>query len=175
MPISGTALRLEEAEGEGFEPPGPRGPPVFKTGAFDQALPPLRGGDYHASTSTSPPLYEFRPRHELGLYRPSAASNRDASIQLWSNLERRSALGVRRQSPAALDCSLVFSGPTTDKTDKILIRSRGNACISSGFRSTDPVCSNTSLMTTTKRSSLPVCFPHRHGKLRDWPLPSDTR
>ncbi len=47
----GSALQMEGplmhadqgAEGEGFEPPGPRGPPVFKTGAFDQALPPLRG------------------------------------------------------------------------------------------------------------------------------------
>jgi hypothetical protein len=37
----------EEAEGEGFEPPGLRGPPVFKTGAFDQALPPNRESLLH--------------------------------------------------------------------------------------------------------------------------------
>ena len=32
------------AEAEGFEPPRSRDLPVFKTGAFSQALPRLRGG-----------------------------------------------------------------------------------------------------------------------------------
>ena len=40
----GYLLRLDArtvAEGEGFEPPSPCGPPVFKTGAFNRsAIPP---------------------------------------------------------------------------------------------------------------------------------------
>ena len=35
-------LRGKMAEGEGFEPPIPCGIPVFKTGAFNRARPPLR-------------------------------------------------------------------------------------------------------------------------------------
>ena len=31
------------AEREGFEPPGPEGPAVFKTAVINQTLPPLRG------------------------------------------------------------------------------------------------------------------------------------
>jgi hypothetical protein len=43
LQMEGSLMHADQgAEGEGFEPPGPRGPPVFKTGAFDQALPPLR-------------------------------------------------------------------------------------------------------------------------------------
>ena len=45
------------AEGEGFEPPIPRGIPVFKTGAFNQTRPPLRAGYRLGSIRSSPPMY----------------------------------------------------------------------------------------------------------------------
>ena len=38
-------IQITFAENEGFEPPEPLGSPVFKTGAFNQALPILRKGD----------------------------------------------------------------------------------------------------------------------------------
>ena len=47
------------AEGEGFEPPRPvKGLPVFKTGAFNQALPPLRGGVVYSNI--------YSPRYVTG-------------------------------------------------------------------------------------------------------------
>ncbi len=45
------------AEGEGFEPPIPRGIPVFKTGAFNQTRPPLRASYRLGSIRSSPPMY----------------------------------------------------------------------------------------------------------------------
>ena len=45
------------AEGEGFEPPIPRGIPVFKTGAFNQTRPPLRANYRLGSMRSSPPIY----------------------------------------------------------------------------------------------------------------------
>ena len=49
------------AEGEGFEPPIPCGIPVFKTGAFNRARPPLRCSDYRAGRAgpmrSRPPMY----------------------------------------------------------------------------------------------------------------------
>ena len=47
------------AEGEGFEPPRPvKGLPVFKTGAFNQALPPLRSGVVYSNI--------YSPRYVTG-------------------------------------------------------------------------------------------------------------
>ena len=61
----GVLPRDELAEGEGFEPPGPRGPPVFKTGAINQALPPLQVRDGGTDTyfHTGSPR-QFRGRLE---------------------------------------------------------------------------------------------------------------
>ena len=60
------------AEGEGFEPPIPCGIPVFKTGAFNRARPPLRDLDYALrSIFASPPMYG---RIALGIVTDPSAS-----------------------------------------------------------------------------------------------------
>ncbi len=47
------------AEGEGFEPPIPCGIPVFKTGAFNRARPPLRTVYFADGVMRScPPMYD---------------------------------------------------------------------------------------------------------------------
>ena len=88
-----TLTPLQEiAEGEGFEPPRPaKGLPVFKTGAFDQALPPLRVGAVGPMQCTL--------QHDVDQDSPRALhrSGRERSSQSF----RQGAIDVSRMRVAA--------------------------------------------------------------------------